>query len=191
MSSDNGKSDFEALLGGIMNAAYGMALHLARNTDDAEDLLQEASVRAFTAFSTYQAGTNFKAWFFRILINHFLNDLKRRDSRPQQIQVEAEDDGMYDNATGSSWFRRKQDPAHMLLDGLDAGEIKAAFAALPEDFRVVALLYFFDEFSYQQIAEVVGRPVGTVRSRLHRARKILQTQLRSLAAEKGIVPATE
>lgn len=186
MSNENNKTEFEALLSGIMNAAYGMALHLARNSDDAEDLLQEASTKAYTAFTSYQEGTNFKAWFFRILINHFLND-RRRQSRPQMVQVEAEDDGLFDSGPQAGSFRRKEDPAHLLLNGLDAGEIREAFMALPEDYRMVALLYFFDEFSYEQIAEMVGRPIGTVRSRLHRARKLLQASLRALAQEKGIV----
>jgi RNA polymerase sigma-70 factor (ECF subfamily) len=172
---------FEAYLTPILTAVYGTALHMTRNGEDAEDLVQEAALQAFRAFDSFQAGTNFKAWFFRTLTNLFINTYRKRQRQPEiSTLFELED------APALYLFKRTRqmgihpwnsDPAALVIEKLEAEQVSRAIAALPEDYRVVSALYFMEEFSYQEIAEIVGCPVGTVRSRLHRGRRMLQKAL--------------
>jgi len=174
MSSINFKSEFETQLAPILGAAYGMARNLTRSADDAEDLVQDAAIKAFHAFAGFEKGSNFKAWFLRIVVNTFLNDARRQKARPQTVSAEEESSKLiYERAPS-----RDGNPPTALLQTLKAEEIRAAFARLPADFRVVALLYFYEERSYESIAQILDCPIGTVRSRLHRARKMLQNALR-------------
>jgi RNA polymerase sigma-70 factor (ECF subfamily) len=190
----NAESDakrFESYLTPILTAAYGAALHMTRNRDDAEDLVQEAALQAFRAFDSFQEGTNFKAWFFRILTNLFINAYRKRQREPEiDTLPEAED------APALYLFKRTRemgihswnpDPAALVIERIEADQVFRAIAALPEDYRVVSALYFMEEFSYQEIAEIVGCPVGTVRSRLHRGRRILQKALWHIAEQQGLV----
>lgn len=185
------RHQFETLLAAVLPSAFGLAIRLANNRDDAEDLLQDASIRAFNAFAQFQSGTNFKAWFFRVLVTTFLN-LKRRENASPQIAQLAEDETIDDlyllkNASQSASLSRQNDPAKMLLQKLESQQIADALHALPHDFRVVAVLNLVEQMSYEEIAQIVGCPVGTVRSRLHRSRKMLQKSLWQLAKEKGFV----
>jgi len=179
---------FESNLEPILGVAYGVALHLTRKPEDAEDLVQETVVKSFCGFHTFQAGTNFKAWFLRILTNAFFKRCKKQRREPEMVEME-EDSALflYNQTCEAGLHEANNNPGAALLRKMDAEHIAAAMAELPVEYRVVAALYFMDEFSYQEIAEIIDCPVGTVRSRLHRGRRKLQKLLWRVAEEQGIV----
>lgn len=182
--------EFEAALGAVVPPAYAYALRLTRNRADAEDLVQEAALQACRGCDGFEAGTNFKAWFFRILTTCFWGKHRRERRRPSTID--------FDDLPPLILFQRSaeaglgvsgENPAASLFDTMGTERIAAALDALPEEFGVVCTLYFMEDFAYHEIAEVLGVPVGTVRSRLHRGRKMLQKALWQLASDAGIVHA--
>jgi RNA polymerase sigma-70 factor (ECF subfamily) len=178
-------AEFTGLLGPLLDAAYRMALHLARNPADAEDLLQDAALLAFRHFGQFREGTNFKAWFFRILLNRFYSRYWRRDARvdfDDQVAATPPADG-----DRQGFFSRIDRPDVQLMGRADADAISAAIGGLPDDFRAVCTLYLVQDLSYKEIAAVLDVPVGTVRSRLHRGRRLLQRSLSGLAVEHGII----
>lgn len=178
------------LLKPLLARAYGLALRLLRNRADAEDLVQQAALDACRGFATFQAGTNFKAWFFRILTNCYYGRHRRqRHEGPPVAFDEAPELYLYGQTAALGWHAGAADPAQAFLDRLDSDQIAAALQGLPEEYRVVSTLYFLEDFSYEQIAGILDIPVGTVRSRLHRGRKILQKLLWRVAVERGVVPA--
>ncbi len=185
--------DFEALLTPLLDAAYGTALHMTRNRDDAEDLVQEAALQAFRAFDTFQPGTNFKAWFFRILTNLFINKYRQKLRQPEIDTFHELDDApmlhLYRQTRNLGLHSWNSDPAALVIDKLEATQVAAAIGALPEEYRIVAALYFVEEFSYQEIADLVACPVGTVRSRLHRGRRMLQKALWRIVEDQGVIAA--
>jgi RNA polymerase sigma-70 factor (ECF subfamily) len=186
----------EALLLPLLNSAYGTAMHLTRNRADAEDLVQEASLLACRGFGTFEQGTNFKAWFFRILTNCFYSKYRKRKREGTQLELEDSPElYLYCQTAAVGLHARTEDPATAVMSRLDSEQVGSAIDALPEEYRVVATLYFLQDFSYQEIAEVLDVPVGTVRSRLHRGRRMLQKALWSVAQERGIIgemtPMTE
>ena len=182
---------FESYLTPLLTAAYGTALHLTRNGDDAEDLVQEAALHAFRAFDSFQDGTNFKAWFFRILTNLFINAYSKRQRGPEIDALSELEDApalyLFKHTREIGMHARNPDPAALVIERFEVEQICRAIAALPEDYRIISALYFMEEFSYQEIAEIVGCPVGTVRSRLHRGRRMLQKALWHVAEQQGIV----
>jgi len=181
-------STFESLLTPLLAPAYGTALHLARNRADAEDLVQEASLQAFRAFHTFQTGTNFKAWFFRILTNCFISRYRKgRKERGDVSLDDAPDLFLYTKTAEAGTYTAESNPAQALMAKLGEEQVGRALDALPLEYRSVATLYFIEDFSYQQIGEVLEVPVGTVRSRLHRARKMLQKALYGIAHDEGIL----
>ena len=186
-----GADGFEALLRGVVGPALGAALRLTANRQDAEDLVQEAALNAFKSFATFQPGTNFKAWFFRILMNCFYSSHRRR--RRAEYSVEEMEDAhelyLYERTAEAGLHDRGTDPAKLALGQIAAEDIARALESLPEEYRVVCTMYFIEDFSYQEIADMLGIPVGTVRSRLHRGRRMLQKALWRVAEERGIVPA--
>ncbi|HWB40225.1 MAG TPA: sigma-70 family RNA polymerase sigma factor [Gemmatimonadales bacterium] len=180
--------EFERLLSPLLSMAYGTAVRLTRNRTEAEDLVQDAALLAYRAFGTFQRGTNFKAWFFRILTNAFYS--RHRKDKHEKANLSTEEVPalyLYNRTAESGLQGPESDPAAAIMDRLDTEEVGEALEALPEEYRVVATLYFIEDFSYQQIAEVLECPVGTVRSRLHRGRRMLQKTLWEVAAERGIV----
>lgn len=182
------QAEFEALLQPLLAGAFGTALHLTRHRDDAEDLVQEAAVQAFRAFHTFRSGTNFKAWFYRILTNLFFHRYRQRRREPQVTQLEdAPDLYLYTRTKQAGLHAISEDPATLIMSKLSAEQVAAAIDGLPEEYRMAASLYFMEEFAYQEIAEILDCPVGTVRSRLHRGRKLLQKALWTIAEEAGIV----
>jgi RNA polymerase sigma-70 factor (ECF subfamily) len=188
-SADN----FEALLTPLLDAAYGTALHMTRHRDDAEDLVQEAALQAFRAFASFQPGTNFKAWFFRILTNLFINKYRQKQREPQIETFDVLDDApmlhLFRQTRNLGLHSWNSDPAALVIDKLEATQVAAAIAALPEEYRIVAALYFVQELSYQEIADIVACPVGTVRSRLHRSRRMLQKALWRIVEAQGMITA--
>lgn len=180
--------EYEALLAPLLSSVFGTALRLTRNRDDAEDLVQEAAVRAFKAFATFQKGTNFKAWFFRILTNLFYERHRRAQREPVRTDLEdAADLYLYGQSEALGLRARAEDPAELVMGKLTEEDIGRAIESLPDEYRLVATLYFMEEFAYEEIADIVHCPIGTVRSRLHRSRKMLQKALWSVAVEQGVV----
>jgi RNA polymerase sigma-70 factor (ECF subfamily) len=179
---------FEVLLTPILPVAYGTAVRLTRDRTEAEDLVQDAALLAFRGFGSFEPGTNFKAWFFRILTNAFYS--RHRKEKHERANISTEDLQpcyLYNRIAETGLQSQEPDPASALMDRLDSEQVGEALDRLPTEYRVVASLYFIEDFSYQQIADVLGCPVGTVRSRLHRGRRMLQKTLWQVAEERGLV----
>ncbi|MFN8573008.1 MAG: sigma-70 family RNA polymerase sigma factor [Gemmatimonadaceae bacterium] len=180
--------EFQSHLAEIVPAAFGYALRLTKNRADAEDLVQEAALHACRGQAGFSAGTNFKAWFYRILTTCFWGKHRRDRRRPSTVDF---DDTpvlyLYQRSAEVGLPVAGEDPAAALFDRLGTERVTEALQQLPEEFGIVCTLYFMEDFAYQEIAEVLGVPVGTVRSRLHRGRKMLQKSLWQVAADAGIV----
>ncbi len=172
----------------FLDQLYAAALRMTRNPADAEDLVQETFAKAFAAFHQFQEGTNLKAWLYRILTNTYINTYRKKQREPQQTLSDEIDDWSLARAEShtSSGLRSAETEA---LDHLPDSDVKDALAALPEDFRMAVYYADVEGFSYKEIAEIMGTPIGTVMSRLHRGRKALQKQLWEYATERGLVPA--
>lgn len=179
---------FDDLLMPLLGPAYNTALRLTGNAADAEDLVQEATLLAWRGFGGFEPGTNFKAWYFRILTNAYFS--KYRQQRRRGVTVELEDTPelyLYSQSASIGLHAKTEDPAAALMDKIDAEMVAEALAALPDEYRAVATLYFINDMAYDDIAASLGIPLGTVRSRLHRARRTLQRALWRVAADRGIV----
>lgn len=182
MASD----EFETEALRYLDALYRTALRMTRSEADAEDLVQETYIRAFRFRDQFTLGTNMKAWLFRILTNTFINTYRRKAAQPEVTDLDGVDESslyrrMADDRAASS----SPDPEAELLNGMVDTEVTAALEELPEKFRTAVLLDV-EGFSYKEIAEMLGIPIGTVMSRLHRGRKFLQKRLYDLARERGI-----
>ncbi|MBW2731057.1 MAG: sigma-70 family RNA polymerase sigma factor [Deltaproteobacteria bacterium] len=166
-----------------------MALRLTRDERDAEDLVQDAMVRAYRFFDSYESGTNIKAWLFRILTNTFYNDI-RKTKNIKRLESDAETGGHFERfISASSVQGRFAEDA--LLDSLTNEKIKEAIDSLLPEFATVVILCDVHGFSYKEIAEIADCPVGTVMSRLYRARKQLQDKLYLEALERGVIQPKE
>ena len=180
---------FEQHLAPILDTAYRVAHRLTRDPDDAQDLVQDAAFLAFRAFHQFAEGTNFKAWYFRILTNRFYQ--RHRRGRREPATVELDDVPalyLHDRCQESGFGTGGADPADAFLARVSTEAITRAVDALPEEFRLVTALHLLEEFGYREIAAIADCPIGTVRSRLHRGRRLLQKALWSLALEEGVVP---
>jgi RNA polymerase sigma-70 factor (ECF subfamily) len=169
-----------------LDALYGVACKLTRNPTEAEDLVQDALVKAMRARDQFHAGTNLKAWLFRILTNTFINKY-RRGGLERSVLDGPDADPLADGWVSASTMRQLRDPETLALMPLVEDEIRRALDALPPEFRLAVILSDVEEFSYNEIAEIMGCPVGTVMSRLHRGRKLLQGSLYNHALALGIV----
>jgi RNA polymerase sigma-70 factor, ECF subfamily len=177
--------DFEAQSTAHMEALYGFALRLTRNPADAEDLVQEAFLRAYRFRASYAPGTNMRAWMFKILSNLFINRY-RRSNRETSALDGAEGDSVAEAALSRDSVRLLRDPESHFDAGLFGEHVAKALESLPSDFRAVVILSDIEEFSYKEIAEIMGCPIGTVMSRLHRARRALQKHLIDYARYAGV-----
>lgn len=181
---------FESLLAAVLDVAYGVAYRLTRSRDDAEDLVQDTALQAYKSFHQFQPGTNFKAWFMRILTHAFFAQYRKRKRQPQVTSLEdAEPLHLLWKSAALGLFEQHKDPAAFVMSKMGEEQVSEAMLALPEEFRLVCVLYFMQDASYQEIAESLDCPVGTVRSRLHRGRRLLQESLWQVAQEHGIVAA--
>lgn len=173
-----------------LDALYRTALRMARDPDDAHDLVQETYVKALRFRHQFREGTNLKAWLFRILTNTFINVYRRREARPQFTDVEGLDEWvLYNKMAELRGSKREGDPEREVLDGILDHEVQEALEALPESFRAAVLLADLEGFSYKEIARILHIPIGTVMSRLHRGRRLLQRRLVDVAQRQGILPA--
>ncbi len=177
-------ADFEREAIPHMNAVYNFALRMTGDEDDANDLVQETYLKAFRFFDKFEKGTNCKAWLFRILKNSYINDYRKAVKEPNKVDYE-DVQNFYENVKSDEINSKhyEQDAFSNLLDD----EITKVLSALPEDFRTAIILSDIEGFTYEEIADFVDIPVGTVRSRLHRARKMLYAQLYDYAKDKGYI----
>jgi len=169
-----------------MDALFGVACRLTRNPTEADDLVQDALVKAMRARTQFQPGTNLKAWLFRILTNTFINKY-RRGGLERSVLDGPDADPLADGWVSASTMRQLRDPEQIALMPIVEGEVRRALDALPPEFRLAVVLCDVEEFSYEEIADIMGCPIGTVMSRLHRGRKLLQKSLYSHALAMGIV----
>lgn len=181
--------EFEELLISTLETAYRLAYRLTSDRQDAEDLVQEAALRAFRFRRTFARGSSFKAWFYRIVMNQFYTSTRRRKDAPSSLDSlsDAHEILMFARSAEAGLLRPDADPADTTVARMAEDDVARALASLPDEFRTVATLYFMDDLSYQEIADILGVPIGTVRSRLHRGRQMLQKQLLRVAEELGIV----
>jgi len=167
-----------------LDGLYGGALRLTRNPADAEDLLQETFMRAFSAFHTFEPGTNLKAWLYRILMNTYISSYRKAKRSPQTVPTDDVEPFSYIRSIAEDGSRT---PEAEVLDRIPDEEVKHALEELPEQFRVAVLLADVEGFSYKEIADITETSIGTVMSRLHRGRKALQKALWQYARERGLV----
>ncbi len=165
-----------------IDALYTFAYHLTYNEEDANDLVQETYLKAYRFIENYKEGTNAKAWLFKILKNAFINQYRKKSKKPTQVDYEEivnyhdEEDSNY-----SSYMDLREEMfQHMMGD-----EVTNAINSLPVDFRVVILLCDIEGFTYEEISKIIDIPIGTVRSRLHRARNMLKEKLQEYAKSLG------
>ncbi|QRV02484.1 sigma-70 family RNA polymerase sigma factor [Arcanobacterium phocisimile] len=168
----------------LLDQLYGAALRLTRNPADAEDLVQETYAKAFAAFHQYKQGTNLKAWLYRILNNAFISNYRKAQRRPKEADADQVEDWQ-EYAASTHDSRGLMSAEAEVLERLPDSEIKEALEQLSDDRRTVVYLADIEGFSYQEIADIVGVPIGTVMSRLHRGRTQLREILRDYARELG------
>ena len=188
-ASSNSSGEFERQLTAVLDQAYGTALRLTGSAADAEDLVQDAALLAHRGFPGFQAGSNFRAWFYRILLNRFYSNYRRQRRTGVSVDLDETPELYLYQQAAATGITPDTDTATALVDRLDGELVQRALDALPEEFRTVATLYFMQDLPYQEIADMLDVPIGTVRSRLHRARRMLQKALWEVAAERGIVGA--
>ena len=181
---------FEAELRPVLPMAFRYAVQLAGNAETGMDLVQDASISAFRSFHLFAPGTNFKAWFLRILLNRFYRTRKDEGRHPTVPLADAPESYLYLQAKRVG-LGMNDNPVEVILGRFESQTIADALGRLPAEYREAATLHFVTEMSYAECAETLEVPVGTIRSRLHRARRMLQVSLWGIAEERGYVLAKE
>ncbi len=172
----------------FMDQLYGAAMRMTKNPADAADLVQETFVKAFAAFSQFEQGTNLKAWLYRILTNTFINVYRKKQRDPYQGTIDELEDWQLGGAESATSTTTRSAEAEA-IDRMPASAVKDALQSIPEDFRLAVYFADVEGFAYQEIADIMKTPVGTVMSRLHRGRRMLRELLADYASERGMTAA--
>ncbi len=181
--------DFEAAAIPYLDGLYNMAFRLTHNAEDAEDLIQETYFKAYKHYDKFEAGTNLKAWLYRIMKNTFINGYRKRQSQPPQSTF-SEIEGSFENLIEAGDGQVKTPEQEFLAKVLDE-DVQLALDALREDYRMVILLVDLEGFSYKEAASILEVPVGTVMSRLYRGRRMLEQVLLEYARNHGYLRGAE
>jgi RNA polymerase sigma-70 factor (ECF subfamily) len=161
---------------------YNLGLKITRNEDDAQDLVQETFLRAYRFFDKYEPGTNCKAWLYRILKNTYINHYRKQHRRPMEVDFGAIEETQESQVEGTGG--KPSDPEELLMNSLLREDVRQAFSQLPAGYREALALSLVAGYSYREIADMLGCPIGTIMSRIHRARKLMQKQLVQHAPSK-------
>ncbi len=172
----------------FMDQLYGAAMRMTKNPADAADLVQETFVKAFAAFAQFEQGTNLKAWLYRILTNTFINVYRKKQRDPYQGTIDDLEDWQLGGAESATSPTTRSAEAEA-IDRMPASAVKDALQSIPEDFRLAVYFADVEGFAYQEIADIMKTPVGTVMSRLHRGRRLLRELLADYARERGMTVA--
>lgn len=173
----------------FLDQLYAAAMRMTRNPSDAQDLVQETFVKSFASFKQFEQGTNLKAWLYRILTNTFINTYRKKQREPYQGTIDDLEDWQMGGAESTTAMSSRSAEAEA-IDHLPDSAVKDALQSIPEDFRLAVYFADVEGFSYQEIAEIMKTPIGTVMSRLHRGRRLLREMLAGYATVRGI-PAAE
>ena len=165
-----------------LDILYNYALRLTTDPSDAEDLVQESMIKAYRFFHSYERGTNAKGWLYRILRNAFINNYRKKSRRPTEVDY-ADIAPFYESVRSEQ--SNTTDMQEQMFQGMMSDEISNALNRLPEDFRTVVMLCDVEGFTYEEIANMLDVPIGTIRSRLHRGRNLLREQIKDYAAKYG------
>jgi RNA polymerase sigma-70 factor (ECF subfamily) len=182
------RKSFEAEALPHMEALYRTALRMTKNESDAEDLVQEAYVKAYRFWDRFEQGSNCRAWLFKIMTNIFINEYRSKTRSPMSVNVDELDDNFLYGQLAVDQTTRN--PEQDLFSRIFDDDVKKAVESLPDDFRMVVVLAFLEGFSYQEIADIMDLQLGTVKSRLHRGRKLLQKALWDYAIKNGYIKGT-
>lgn len=174
--------DFEREALPHMDALYNFALRMTSDPDEADDLLQETFLKAYRFFDKFEQGTNCKAWLFRIMKNSFINNYRRTSKEPDKVDYNDVEDFYHSIRAEST---DPNDLEERIFSNILDDDVSTALESLPEDFRTVVILCDIEGFTYEEIADFVECPIGTVRSRLHRGRKMLRVKLYDYAKQRG------
>jgi RNA polymerase sigma-70 factor, ECF subfamily len=170
-----------------LDALYGAAYRLTRNPRDAEDLVQDAVLRAYRFWDSFEKDSNCKAWLLRILTNTFINEYQRKKRSREVLDAAAAEQDATDGVLVHASAQLQRDAEAVLVERSVSDDVQRALEALPEDFRTAVVLCDIEGLSYKEIAEIMECPVGTVMSRLFRGRRLLQGALREFAVAAGYV----
>ncbi|CAN5434157.1 sigma-70 family RNA polymerase sigma factor [soil metagenome] len=180
ISAEDKRDQFEALALPFTKSIYNTALRLTHRPEDASDLVQETCLRAYRTFSNFTPGTNCKAWLFTIMYSVFVNRYRKEQREPKSVSIEELEEKFHRSLAAAEW------DSHLAPNPVEMGtEVDRALNQLPESFRLTVLLVDVEEMTYEEAAAILNCPVGTVRSRLFRARKLLFLELQQYAGEKG------
>ena len=179
------RTQFEEQALPFMDQLYAAAMRMTRNPADAADLVQETFVKSFASWATFTQGTNLKAWLYRILTNTYINTYRKKQREPYQGTIDELEDWQLGSAESLTQGRITRSAEAEAIDHLPDSDVKEALNSIPEDFRLAVYLADVEGFSYQEIADIMKTPVGTVMSRLHRGRRLLRERLADYAAERG------
>lgn len=176
--------DFDEEIIPHMDALHNFALRLTTDVNDAEDLVQDTIVKAYRFFNSYERGTNAKAWMFRILKNSFINNYRKSSKKPSEVDYD-EIASYYESVRAER--TETSDLESLMFREMMDDDLSNALMRLPEDFRTVVLLCDVEGYTYEEIANMLDVPIGTIRSRLHRGRNLLKSELQDYAGKRGYV----